>query len=132
MVLARQLRAILWKNVLLKNAHKWSTAAEILLPVLFMTILIFIKLITTVYDSPNIAYHCGNTFPWHYSDSLSSGDGGLPYSCLEKPPSCSTSNYYRGRFSVDTPTDTLVGYDQLGYIDSGASSGLSANSFYSE
>jgi hypothetical protein len=42
-----QLRAILWKNLLLKRAYPWSTFAELFLPVLFMLILVFIKGITT-------------------------------------------------------------------------------------
>jgi hypothetical protein len=61
--LSRQLNSILWKNWLLKKAHPWSTFAEIMLPVVFMALLILIKLVTTKYDSPNIAFYCGNTFP---------------------------------------------------------------------
>ena len=56
----KQLKAILWKNYLVKVAHPISTTAEILLPVLFMALLILIKSITSKYDSPNIAYYCGN------------------------------------------------------------------------
>ena len=62
----RQLQAILWKNWLLKKTHAMSTLAEIALPIGFMGLLILIKSITSVSDSPNIAYHCGQTYPWYY------------------------------------------------------------------
>ena len=35
--MAKQLKAILWKNWLLKYTHPWSTAAELLLPALRAT-----------------------------------------------------------------------------------------------
>jgi hypothetical protein len=132
--LGRQLRAILWKNVLLKKAHFWATTAEILLPVFFMTILIMIKQITTTYDSPNVAYSCGNTFPWHYGANLNPIDNpaSFPYDCLEKNDTCGADNYYQGGFTVYTPEGVLKGYDQLGYVESGASSGFSSNAFYSK
>jgi hypothetical protein len=42
-----QLRAILWKNLLIKWRHPVATTAEILLPVFFMSILIIIKTISS-------------------------------------------------------------------------------------
>lgn len=118
----KQLKAILWKNYLLKKAHPWSSLAEILLPVFFMALLILIKSITSVYDSPNIAYYCGNTFPWHYTTSTTS----IPLDCLMEPPTCSKDNYYQG----GTKIDGVHYYDQYGYVDSGSSSGISSNPFY--
>lgn len=58
--MSKQLKAILWKNWLLKVSHPWSTAAELFLPVIFMALLILIKQITSSYDSPNVSYSCGN------------------------------------------------------------------------
>ena len=42
-----QLRAILWKNLLIKWRHPVASIAELLLPVFFMSILIIIKTITS-------------------------------------------------------------------------------------
>ena len=127
--LGRQLRAILWKNALLKKAHYKATLAEILLPVFFMTTLILIKQITTVYDSPNVAYHCGNTYPWHYA---AESTGSIPFDCTLKNDTCSADNYYRDGYSFYSNEEKITAYSQLGYIDSGSSSGQSTNSFYSK
>lgn len=116
----------------MKKAHFWATAAEILLPVFFMTILIMIKQITTVYDSPNVAYHCGNTYPWHYNGGMSEDLTGVPYDCLQKNDTCSADNYYQGGFHINAPEGNVKLFDQLGYVETGASSGLSANGFYSK
>ena len=131
----RQLKAILWKNVLLKYAHKWSTSAEILLPVLFMAMLILIKLVSTIYDSPDIAYSCGNTYPWNYNAAVDNTpyDQQIPFTCLEKPSQCFTDNYYRDSFVYNQNGDTTVyGYNNLGYVDSATSTGFSSNPFYCE
>lgn len=128
----RQLGAILWKNWLLKVAGKWSTVAELLLPVGFMALLILIKSITSVYDSPDIAYHCGNSYPWQYGSSLST-EATFPYSCLVKPAQCEVDNYYRSSFEFVTPNGTTEkAYEQLGYVDSAATSGGASTPFYSK
>mmetsp|Transcript_26423 Transcript_26423/g.39214 ORF Transcript_26423/g.39214 Transcript_26423/m.39214 type:complete len:1955 (+) Transcript_26423:136-6000(+) len=123
--MSKQLKAILWKNYLLKIAHPWGTAAEILLPVLFMALLILIKQITSSYDSPNIAYYCGNAYPWFYTSDITNDS--TPVTCLEKPAGCSESNYYRGSFRSGTGEKL---YEQYGYVDSAASYGSSNNPFY--
>jgi hypothetical protein len=128
----RQLGAILWKNWLLKVAGKWSTLAELLLPVGFMALLILIKSITSVYDSPDIAYHCGNSDPWQYGSSLAP-DATQPYNCLFKPAECETNSYYRSSFEFIAPDgSTQKAYEQLGYVDSAATSGASNVPFYSK
>lgn len=124
-----KLKAILWKNWLLKVTHPWSTAAELFLPVIFMALLILIKQITTSYDSPNISYACGNTYPWSYYSSLNSENAfneTSPVTCLLKPVSCTADNYYQGGFRIN---DVKL-YDQYGYVDSASSSGISTNPFY--
>jgi hypothetical protein len=145
--MSKQLKSILWKNWLLKVSHPWSTAAEILLPVIFMALLILIKQITSSYDSPNVAYTCGNTvtlfppsrsrshyllqYPWSYYTSLNSENAlneSSPVNCLIKPDTCQEQNYYRG----GTRVNDVKLYDQYGYVDSGSSSGISANPFYSK
>ncbi len=73
--------------------------AEIILPVLFMFFLILIKSVTTKYDSPNISYHCGEAYPWAYSNSVSVDNmlNTVPYQCGQQPNTCSAENYYRSR-----------------------------------
>ncbi len=77
--------------------------AEIILPVLFMFFLIMIKSVTTKYDSPNISYHCGEAYPWAYSNSVSAGNmlKTVPYQCGQQPNTCSAENYYRSRRKFD-------------------------------
>lgn len=126
----KQLKAILWKNYLVKVSHPISTAAEILLPVLFMALLILIKSITSTYDSPNIAYYCGNIYPWNYYTDLDPSNifnETSPLQCLYKPDECTEKNYYRGSYKTDTGDKF---YDQYGYVDSAASYGNSDNPFY--
>lgn len=108
--------------------------AEILLPVGFMALLIIIKGITQVYDSPNIAYYCGNAYPWFYSTSLYIRPGieqvwtDIPATCVKKPDGCSVKHYYQSKEKV--PDTELKGYTQLGYVQSAASSAVSSNPFY--
>lgn len=137
---ARQLRVILWKNYLLKKANIISFLAEIFIPVLFMCLLIYIKSIVDVYDSPNVSYYCGNVFPWFYSasvdDVIQSGNSFIPFSCAIKPATCIADNYYPIEFGDDysynfngTDYESEV-YAQLGYISSPLTDGRSASPFY--
>jgi hypothetical protein len=72
--------------------------AEILLPVLFMFFLIMIKSVTTKYDSPNVAYHCGEAYPWAYNNQWTNDMSTvMPYMCSTIPDTCEVKNYYRGR-----------------------------------
>jgi len=119
----RQLKAILYKNYLLKRANVLSTAAEVFLPVIFMALLILIKQITTQYNSPNVAYYCGNAAPWYYTESLSFSniaDNEL-INCQVQPPSCTTSNYYQDGYNFPGAPGTV--YSQLGYVSSGSGLG---------
>ena len=98
--ISTMLKAILWKNLLLKRANLFGTLGEILSPVFFMALLILIKSITSVYDSPNIAYYCGQAFPWFYSESTPpiwdpSVVNSAPVPCLFKPTECTADNYYQ-------------------------------------
>lgn len=108
--------------------------------VAFMALLILIKSITNQYDSPNIAYYCGNAFPWYYEDGSSLNVSNIASSpllqCLEKPSVCSADNYYKSGFTLtsldDKGDDSISIYSQYGYVDSSASFGVSTNPFYSE
>lgn len=100
-----QLRAILWKNLLIKWRHPVATTAEIVLPVFFMSILIIIKTITSVYDSPNIAYYCGNTVGGYALDNLGE--------CQIEPDTCSEDKYYQQGFKYNDEKY----YGRLGYTD---------------
>jgi hypothetical protein len=109
--------------------------AELLLPVAFMALLIAIKNITNVYDSPNVAYYCGNAYPWFYSSALDTSGTSLldsvsPLLCTQKPDTCHAENYYQSGFSYTYKDKTVSGYTEYGYIDSPASSGISENAFY--
>eukprot|EP01038_Epipyxis_sp_PR26KG_P005748 gene5748-7937_t len=135
-----QLKSILYKNWLLKRAHIAGFAAELLLPVLFLCLLILIKSITDVYDSPDIAYYCGNTAPWYYSSSLSDFNifdplSSPPIGCTQKPLTCDTDKYYQDvvnyNFEYENQTLFASAYTQYGYVSSGLTSGSSNNPFYS-
>jgi hypothetical protein len=107
--------------------------AEILLPVLFMVLLIMIKSLTSVYDSPNVAYYCGNTYPWFCSNSSDVnqiGVGTSPLECLKQPESCDARNYYKDSETFTYSDKAVTLASQYGYIMSGASSGQSDNPFY--
>lgn len=125
------LKAILWKNLLLKRANVFGTLGEILIPVFFMALLILIKSITSVYDSPNVAYYCGQAFPWFYSESLPTpwnpNDPPPPTSCAFKPAECTTPNYYQAGYYYVGNTKA---YTQYGYVQSASSSGESNNPYY--
>lgn len=66
-------------------------------PALFMLLLVWIKSLTTVIDSPATAYTCGQTIPWQYEESLQpSTFVETPlFQCLQKPPNCTADHYYR-------------------------------------
>eukprot|EP00599_Poterioochromonas_sp_BG-1_P016760 CAMPEP_0173165656 /NCGR_PEP_ID=MMETSP1105-20130129/21518_1 /TAXON_ID=2985 /ORGANISM="Ochromonas sp., Strain BG-1" /LENGTH=1579 /DNA_ID=CAMNT_0014086689 /DNA_START=11 /DNA_END=4746 /DNA_ORIENTATION=+ len=128
-----QLRAILWKNWLQKKAHFVSFLAELLLPVLFMAILIGIKAITTKYDSPNVAYFCGETYPWFYTDTTDLGTAlnrTGPFQCLQKPDQCVASNYYQKSTTLDLVNNELTAYRQYGYIMTPNTDSKGTNVFY--
>lgn len=112
--------------------------AEILLPVLFMVLLIMIKSLTSIYDSPNIAYYCGNAYPWFYysnpvgasADLSPVGEGISPLQCLRKPDNCELRNYYKDSATFTYNDQAVTLSSQYGYVLSGASSGQSENPFY--
>lgn len=66
-----------------------------------MFFLIMIKSVTTKYDSPNIAYHCGEAYPWSYNNDFVPGGmlQRMPYQCTQKPDTCDEANYYMSRQS---------------------------------
>lgn len=78
--------------------------AEIMLPVGFMAILVAIKNVTTVYDSPAVAYYCGNTFPWFYTSLFPIPDISLftevPVVCTQQPSTCDAHHYYQVLLSI--------------------------------
>mmetsp|Transcript_62430 Transcript_62430/g.122842 ORF Transcript_62430/g.122842 Transcript_62430/m.122842 type:complete len:2323 (-) Transcript_62430:80-7048(-) len=125
-----QLKSILWKNWLLKKAHFSGLMAEILLPVIFMALLIMIKNLTSVYNSPSIAYYCGNAYPWFYTSTIGDIDNNKPLTCLQQPDTCDVDNYYKDEASFKYNNDTLVVYSQYGYVSTATSSGAANSPFY--
>jgi len=123
-MMLRQLRVMLWKNALSRMYHWPSTLFDLLVPMLFMFLLVWIKSLTTVYDSPNIAYTCGQTPPWFYSqdiDILSPQKTEL-LSCLQMPEECRAENYYRNGFNttaLGAPINVGTLYTQNGYVSAG-------------
>jgi hypothetical protein len=94
--LPRSLTAIHIANCLQQHTCALSllqTLAEIALPVLFMALLVWIKSITTAFDSPNVAYVCGQAKPFQYTEHLTPSASLV--SCLTKPDVCTTPDYYR-------------------------------------
>ncbi|CAM9576597.1 unnamed protein product, partial [Hapterophycus canaliculatus] len=91
------MRAILLKNALLKVADWKQSLAEVTIPALFMLLLVWIKSLTTVYDSPAASYSCGQTLPWQYEDSLDPATvvASPLFQCLVQPPNCTAKHYYR-------------------------------------
>lgn len=108
--------------------------------VAFMALLILIKSITNKYDSPNVAYYCGNAYPWYYEDGTSLNASNVLTSplvqCLEKPTECTTENYYKSGITLsdgeDEGSEGVNLYSQYGYVDSSASDGASTNPYYSK
>lgn len=92
-----------------------------------------IKSLTSVYDSPNVAYFCGNTYPWFYADSYDPDQfysGNSPIMCLEKPAQCTTRNYYKDSATFTVDDKAVTAYSQYGYVTSAASSGQAENPLY--
>ena len=66
-----------------------------------MGILILIKSITSVSDSPNVSYACGQTYPWYYDTESALN----LEQCVIKPNQCTSDKYYRhGTKITDTNT----------------------------
>ena len=87
-----------------------------------MSMLIIIKSKTEVYDSPNVGYHCGNTFPWFYNDGIvditqpASEISRIPFTCTQKPKTCDSSRYYMMPVDLETTQykTNITEYVQLG------------------
>lgn len=64
-----------------------------------MLLLVWIKSLTSTFDSPTVAYVCGQTIPWVYEDSLPQDPDDLlnstMFKCLTKPAHCTADHYYR-------------------------------------
>ena len=76
-----------------------------LIPVLFMCLLILIKTLTTKYESPDVAYYCGQAAPWFYDANVYSANQNdqmqiTPYQCQFEPTQCSLDNYYQSGISI--------------------------------
>ncbi|CAM9094590.1 unnamed protein product, partial [Laminaria digitata] len=117
----RQMGAMLRKNALLKRADWRQTTAEVAIPALFMLLLVWIKSLTTVYDSPAAGYSCGQTIPWQYEDRLNPAtfvETPL-FQCLQKPPNCSANNYYRDEGGMFEQMGLEGLFPTVGFMESG-------------
>jgi len=119
----RQLFAILKKNVLLKACSPLSSIIEICIPVGFMALLVYFKTLATIYDSPPIAYYCGQTAPWNYASSVA--DPGPDAQCVLPPDTCAPpqgmSKYYQTKVNTSDAFGfkSPVYYGNYGYMASG-------------
>lgn len=70
---------------------------QVTIPALFMLLLVWIKSLTTVFDSPSASYSCGQTIPWQYEDGLDPASVVQTplFQCLQRPPNCTEDKYYR-------------------------------------
>lgn len=99
-----------------------------------MALLIAVKQITTKFNSPTIAYYCGQSYPWTYLDAYNRSDllSLSPLTqCVHKPSNCSTTNYYRNMGSIDLDGSEVPGYQTYGWMETPASAGFANYPFYS-
>ena len=108
------------EELVIQKAHYTGFSAERLLQVLFMALLILIKSITDVFESPNVAYYCGNIYPWYYSaSSLLDLSGTSPISCTNKPAECTADHYYQDKVTINVPIDNVTEVSYEGYTQYG-------------
>ena len=69
----------------------------------------------------DVAYFCGNSFPWFYSESLQYYGNFLsqvPIVCTQKPAQCESNHYYESgvsfNFAVGNFSTAIQGYGQYG------------------
>lgn len=86
---------------------------QILTPIAFMFLLVWLKTLSTQYSSPSIAYTCGQTYPWNYASSPSSYPDLLQ--CNNIPTSCQQQNYYMTELNLG-PLGSL--FNNYGYLAS--------------
>ena len=73
------------------------------------------------YCCADVAYYCGNAFPWFYSNfpqlTLDGFVRQIPYVCTQKPPQCQEDHYYEEGISYPIPKlgTSFQGYGQIGY-----------------
>lgn len=80
-----------------------------------MGLLVWIKTICDIYDSPSVAYYCGQTQgQGFYSEDISDIPSTLQQ-CLVPPATCKAENYYNQPIG----TDTFKVYTEYGYTASG-------------
>ena len=112
---ARQLQALMRRAALGKLDGWQGSLIELALPIGFASLLILLKDLADVYDSPNVAYSCGPARP--FDDSTP----GLPpdlgwLGCYQRPaePLCPIDTYYQNEFEVPA-IGALAG--SLGYLN---------------
>ena len=116
----RQLGAILKKNALLRAYSPLSTIIEICMPIAFMFLLVYFKTLATQYDSPPVAYACGQTYPWQYASTTS--ELLTDAQCLNIPDTCNPpqgrNKYYQLKTNLSEYGYDGNIYSQNGYIAS--------------
>ena len=68
------------------------------MPVAFMFLLVWLKTLATQWDSPSIAYYCGQTYPWNYAEDVT--DFQKISECTVKPQVCEEKNYYQTQINI--------------------------------
>ena len=109
----RQLQALM-RRVMLGKLSEWQgSIIELLLPIGFASLLILLKDLADVYDSPNVAYSCGPARPFDTSTPELGDLGWL--GCYQRPelPACPIDTYYQSLFELPVIGE-LAG--SLGYL----------------
>eukprot|EP01044_Picomonas_judraskeda_P023217 COSAG03_NODE_6021_length_1129_cov_2.721359_1_plen_234_part_10 len=112
---ARQLQALMRRAALGKLDGWKGSIVELLLPIGFAALLILLKDLADVYDSPNVAYSCGPARPF---DSTTAG---LPpdlgwLGCYQRPelPLCPIETYYQNPVQLPVIGEVAT---SLGYLN---------------
>ena len=103
------------ERLLVVPVSEWQgSIIELLLPIGFASLLILLKDLADVYDSPNVAYSCGPARPFDISTPEIGDLGWL--GCYQRPelPACPIDTYYQNLF--DLPVIGEVA-GSLGYLN---------------
>lgn len=112
---ARQLQALMRRAALGKIDGWKGSLVELALPIGFAALLILLKDLADVYDSPNVAYSCGPARPFDNSTAGLPPDLGW-LGCYQRPeqPLCPIDTYYQDQVELPVIGEVAT---SLGYLN---------------
>ena len=112
---ARQLQALMRRAALGKLDGWKGSIVELLLPIGFAALLILLKDLADVYDSPNVAYSCGPARPFDNTTAGLPPDLGW-LGCYQRPelPLCPIETYYQNPVQLPVIGEVAT---SLGYLN---------------